>query len=156
MFQNHVWEDVTRHNSNLPPLAVKNPECLGLLHKMDKNKDLWVQHYCILKDGCLSLYSGIRATHAHGMDICHVSNADIQQGFCGCSESKIHDGIEGLIFFNGNSNMTTTFPQWMCIYIVSEGYSEISCLFTLFCIILNSSGLLQWLCDFQSRLFYEF
>ncbi|XP_044030763.1 uncharacterized protein pdzph1 isoform X2 [Siniperca chuatsi] len=64
--QNHVWVDVTRHNSNLPPLAVKNPECLGLLHKMDKNKDMWVQHYCILKDGCLSLYSGIRATHAHG------------------------------------------------------------------------------------------
>ncbi|KAG7498547.1 hypothetical protein JOB18_012298 [Solea senegalensis] len=64
--QNHVWVDVTQHNSNLPPLAVKNPECLGLLHKMDKNKDTWVQHYCILKDGCLYLYSGIRATHAHG------------------------------------------------------------------------------------------
>uniref|UniRef100_A0A4W6ENC4 PDZ and pleckstrin homology domains 1 n=1 Tax=Lates calcarifer TaxID=8187 RepID=A0A4W6ENC4_LATCA len=64
--QNHVWVDVTRHNSNLPPLAVKNPECLGLLHKMDKNKDIWVQHYCILKDGCLYLYSSIRATHAHG------------------------------------------------------------------------------------------
>lgn len=64
--QNHVWVDVTRHNSNLPPLAVKNPECLGLLHKMDRNKDVWVQHYCILKDGCLSLYSSIRATHAHG------------------------------------------------------------------------------------------
>uniref|UniRef100_A0AAQ6IJ62 PDZ and pleckstrin homology domains 1 n=1 Tax=Anabas testudineus TaxID=64144 RepID=A0AAQ6IJ62_ANATE len=64
--QNHVWVDVTRHNSNLPPLAVKNPECLGLLHKMDKNKDMWIQHYCILKDGCLYLYSGIRATHAHG------------------------------------------------------------------------------------------
>ncbi|CAK6975716.1 uncharacterized protein pdzph1 [Scomber scombrus] len=64
--QNHVWVDVTRHNSNLPPLAVKNPDCLGLLHKMDKNKDMWVQHYCILKDGCLYLYSGIRATHAHG------------------------------------------------------------------------------------------
>ncbi|XP_033501944.2 uncharacterized protein pdzph1 [Epinephelus lanceolatus] len=64
--QNHVWVDVTRHNSNLPPLAVKNPECLGLLHKMDKSKDMWVQHYCILKDGCLSFYSGIRATHAHG------------------------------------------------------------------------------------------
>lgn len=67
MFQNHVWVDVTRHNSNLPPLAVKNPECLGLLHKMDKNKEMWVQHYCILKDGCLFLYSGIRATHAYGM-----------------------------------------------------------------------------------------
>ncbi|XP_031734319.1 uncharacterized protein pdzph1 isoform X2 [Anarrhichthys ocellatus] len=63
--QNHVWMDVTRHNSNLPPLAVKNPECLGLLHKMDKYKEMWVQQYCILKDGCLYLYSGIRATHAH-------------------------------------------------------------------------------------------
>lgn len=42
---------------------------------MDKNKDMWVQHYCILKDGCLYLYSGIRATHAHGM--CHVSNPDM-------------------------------------------------------------------------------
>ncbi|XP_037339701.2 uncharacterized protein pdzph1 [Pungitius pungitius] len=64
--QNHVWVDVTRHNSNLPPLAVKTPECLGLLHKMDKNQDAWVQHYCILKDGCLYLYNGIRASHAHG------------------------------------------------------------------------------------------
>ncbi|XP_040053556.2 uncharacterized protein pdzph1 isoform X2 [Gasterosteus aculeatus] len=64
--QNHVWVDVTRHNSNLPPLAVKTPECLGLLHKMDKNKEVWVQHYCVLKDGCLYFYSGIRATHAHG------------------------------------------------------------------------------------------
>ncbi|KAJ0012733.1 hypothetical protein NQD34_017067 [Periophthalmus magnuspinnatus] len=64
--QNHVWVDVTQHNSNLPPLAVKNPECLGLLHKMDRIKDMWIQHYCILKDGCLYLYSGIRATHAHG------------------------------------------------------------------------------------------
>ncbi|KAK2818769.1 hypothetical protein Q5P01_024330 [Channa striata] len=64
--QNHVWVDVTRHNSNLPPLAVKNPECLGLLHKVDKSKDVWVQHYCILKDGCLYLYSGIRSTRAHG------------------------------------------------------------------------------------------
>uniref|UniRef100_A0A3Q2Z0M4 PDZ and pleckstrin homology domains 1 n=1 Tax=Hippocampus comes TaxID=109280 RepID=A0A3Q2Z0M4_HIPCM len=63
----HVWVDVTRHNSSLPPLAVKNPECLGLLHKMDKSKDTWVQHYSILKDGCLYLYSGIRATHAHGI-----------------------------------------------------------------------------------------
>ncbi|KAG8011010.1 hypothetical protein GBF38_019950, partial [Nibea albiflora] len=63
--RNHVWVDVTKHNSNLPPLAVKNPECLGLLHKMD-NKDMWVQHYCILKDGCLLLYCGIRSTHAHG------------------------------------------------------------------------------------------
>ncbi|KAM7393429.1 hypothetical protein PAMA_008196 [Pampus argenteus] len=64
--QDHVWVDVTRHNSNLPPLAVKNPDCLGLLHKMDKTKDMWLQHYCILKDACLYLYSGIRATHAHG------------------------------------------------------------------------------------------
>ncbi|KAM7369455.1 hypothetical protein PAMP_013722 [Pampus punctatissimus] len=64
--ENHVWVDVTRHNSNLPPLAVKNPDCLGLLHKMDKTKDMWLQHYCILKDGCLYYYSGIRATHAHG------------------------------------------------------------------------------------------
>lgn len=64
--QNHVWEDVTRHNCSLPPLAVKNPERLGLLHKLDKSRDAWVQHYCILKDGCLSFYSGIRATHAQG------------------------------------------------------------------------------------------
>uniref|UniRef100_A0A3Q3GD63 PDZ and pleckstrin homology domains 1 n=1 Tax=Labrus bergylta TaxID=56723 RepID=A0A3Q3GD63_9LABR len=54
--QKHVWVDVTLHNSSLPPLAVKSPECLGLLHKMDKSRDMWVQHYCILKDGCLSLY----------------------------------------------------------------------------------------------------
>ncbi|CAN9504755.1 unnamed protein product [Ophioblennius macclurei] len=64
--QNHVWVDVTRHNSNLPPLAVKSPDCLGLLHKMDKSRDTWLQHYCILKDACLYMYSGIRATHAHG------------------------------------------------------------------------------------------
>ncbi|KAJ8392749.1 hypothetical protein AAFF_G00072330 [Aldrovandia affinis] len=64
--QNHVWIDVTRHNSNLPPLAIKNPECLGLLHQMDKNKDAWVQYYCILKDGCLYFYTGIRSTHAIG------------------------------------------------------------------------------------------
>ncbi|KAM4532417.1 uncharacterized protein pdzph1 [Fundulus diaphanus] len=64
--QNHVWVDVTKHNSNMPPLAVKNPDCLGLLNKMDKSKDTWIQHYCILKDACLYLYSGIRATHAHG------------------------------------------------------------------------------------------
>uniref|UniRef100_H3C194 PDZ and pleckstrin homology domains 1 n=1 Tax=Tetraodon nigroviridis TaxID=99883 RepID=H3C194_TETNG len=62
--QNHVWEDVTRHNCSLPPLAVKHPERLGLLHKLDTSRDAWVQHYCILKDGCLSFYSGIRATHA--------------------------------------------------------------------------------------------
>lgn len=66
--QNHVWEDVTRHNCSLPPLAVKNPERLGLLHKLDKSRDAWVQHYCILKDGCLSIYSGIRATHAQGTE----------------------------------------------------------------------------------------
>ncbi|KAM3599365.1 uncharacterized protein V6R79_004539 [Siganus canaliculatus] len=64
--QKHVWVDVTRHNSNLPPLAVKNPDCLGLLHKLDRNKETWIQYYCILKDGCLSMYSSIRATHAHG------------------------------------------------------------------------------------------
>lgn len=66
--QSHVWEDVTRHNCSLPPLAVKNPERLGLLHKLDKSRDAWVQHYCILKDGCLSFYSGIRATHAQGRE----------------------------------------------------------------------------------------
>ncbi|XP_034566100.1 uncharacterized protein pdzph1 [Notolabrus celidotus] len=64
--QKHVWVDVTLHNSSLPPLAVKSPECLGLLHKMDRSRDVWVQHYCILKDGCLFMYSGIRATHARG------------------------------------------------------------------------------------------
>uniref|UniRef100_A0A8C9TC75 PDZ and pleckstrin homology domains 1 n=1 Tax=Scleropages formosus TaxID=113540 RepID=A0A8C9TC75_SCLFO len=64
--QNHVWIDVTRHNSNLPPLAIKSPECLGLLHQMDKAKDVWVQHYCILKDGCLYLYASIRSTYALG------------------------------------------------------------------------------------------
>lgn len=61
-----MWEDVTRHNCSLPPLAVKSPERLGLLHRLDTSRDAWVQHYCILKDGCLSLYSGIRATHAQG------------------------------------------------------------------------------------------
>ncbi|KAF4107889.1 hypothetical protein G5714_010648 [Onychostoma macrolepis] len=64
--QNHVWVDVTRHNSNLPPLAVKNPECLGLLHLLDKSKDSWAQHYCVLKDGCLYFYSSIRSTCAIG------------------------------------------------------------------------------------------
>ncbi|XP_017552833.2 uncharacterized protein pdzph1 [Pygocentrus nattereri] len=64
--QNHVWVDVTRHNSNLPPLAVKHPECLGLLHLLDRNKDSWVQHYCILKDGCLYFYASIRSTYAVG------------------------------------------------------------------------------------------
>ncbi|CAL8322205.1 unnamed protein product [Lota lota] len=64
--QNHVWLDVTRHNSNLPPLAVKNPECLGLLYEIDKNKDMSRQLYCILKDGCLYFYNSIRSTHALG------------------------------------------------------------------------------------------
>ncbi|XP_042307481.1 uncharacterized protein LOC121922304 [Sceloporus undulatus] len=64
--QNHVWVDVTMHNTSLPPLAIKNPECLGLLHQLDKNKDMWVQHYCILKDGCLYFYASIRSTHALG------------------------------------------------------------------------------------------
>ncbi|XP_060092551.1 uncharacterized protein LOC132570134 [Heteronotia binoei] len=64
--QNHVWVDVTIHNTSLPPLAIKNPECLGLLHQLDKSKDIWVQHYCILKDGCLYFYASIRSTHAHG------------------------------------------------------------------------------------------
>ncbi|XP_069887074.1 uncharacterized protein [Dipodomys merriami] len=64
--QNHVWEDVTAHNSNLPPLAIKNPECLGLLHRLDRNTDTWVQHYCILKDGCLYFYASIRSTQASG------------------------------------------------------------------------------------------
>ncbi|XP_058023034.1 NAD-capped RNA hydrolase NUDT12 isoform X1 [Ahaetulla prasina] len=64
--QNHVWEDVTMHNTSLPPLAIKNPECLGLLHQLDKTKNIWVQHYCILKDGCLYFYASIRSTHAVG------------------------------------------------------------------------------------------
>ncbi|KAK7126209.1 hypothetical protein R3I93_021557 [Phoxinus phoxinus] len=64
--QNHVWVDVTRHNSNLPPLAVKTPECLGLLHQLDRSKDSWVQHYCVLKDGCLYFYASIRSTCAIG------------------------------------------------------------------------------------------
>ncbi|MGH0173846.1 UNVERIFIED_CONTAM: hypothetical protein FKN15_074103 [Acipenser sinensis] len=67
MLQNHVWVDVSRHNASLPPLAIKNPECLGLLHQMDKNKDMWVQHYCILKDGCLYFYAGLRSTYALGV-----------------------------------------------------------------------------------------
>ncbi|XP_077203840.1 uncharacterized protein LOC143842474 [Paroedura picta] len=64
--QNHVWVDVIMHNTGLPPLAIKNPECLGLLHQLDKSKDMWVQHYCILKDGCLYFYASIRSTRAHG------------------------------------------------------------------------------------------
>ena len=65
--QNHVWEDVTLHNSSLPPLAIKSPECLGLLHQLDRSTDTWVQHYCILKDGCLYFYASIRSTQASGM-----------------------------------------------------------------------------------------
>ncbi|XP_075703433.1 uncharacterized protein LOC142682658 [Rhinoderma darwinii] len=64
--QNHVWVDVTMHNISLPPLAIKNPECLGLLHQLDRNKDTWIQHYCILKDGCLYFYSSIRSNSALG------------------------------------------------------------------------------------------
>ncbi|TRY82988.1 hypothetical protein DNTS_022846 [Danionella cerebrum] len=64
--QNHVWVDVTRHNSNLPPLAVKSPECLGLLHQLDRSKDSWIQYYCVLKDGCLYFYTSIRSTSAIG------------------------------------------------------------------------------------------
>ncbi|XP_032965914.1 uncharacterized protein LOC117024613 [Rhinolophus ferrumequinum] len=64
--QNHVWEHVTLHNSSLPPLAIKNPECLGLLHQLDGSADVWVQRYCILKDGCLYFYTSIRSTQASG------------------------------------------------------------------------------------------
>jgi len=64
--QNHVWMDVTRHNSLLPPLAVRSPECLGLLQKYEALKASWAQLYCVLKDGCLYLYSGLRAPGAYG------------------------------------------------------------------------------------------
>ncbi|XP_072453388.1 LOW QUALITY PROTEIN: uncharacterized protein [Notamacropus eugenii] len=64
--QNHVWIDVTLHNSSLPPLAIKNPECLGLLHQLDRNQDVWTQYYCILKDACLYFYASIRSTQATG------------------------------------------------------------------------------------------
>ncbi|XP_060224256.1 uncharacterized protein LOC110565081 [Meriones unguiculatus] len=64
--QNHVWEDVTLHNSSLPPLAIKQPECLGLLHQLQTSTDSWIQHYCILKDGCLYFYASIRSTQASG------------------------------------------------------------------------------------------
>ncbi|XP_075383408.1 uncharacterized protein LOC142421996 isoform X1 [Mycteria americana] len=64
--QNHVWVDVTLHNTALPPLAIKNPECLGLLHQLDRSKDIWIQHYCILKDGCLYFYATLRSTPAQG------------------------------------------------------------------------------------------
>lgn len=66
--QNHVWEGVTLHNSSLPPLAIKNPECLGLLHRLDGSTDVWMQHYCILKDGCLYFYASIRSTQASGTE----------------------------------------------------------------------------------------
>ncbi|XP_009862933.1 PREDICTED: uncharacterized protein LOC104270308, partial [Apaloderma vittatum] len=64
--QNHVWVDVTLHNTTLPPLAIKNPECLGLLHQLDRSKDIWIQHYCVLKDGCLYFYATLRSTPAQG------------------------------------------------------------------------------------------
>ncbi|XP_009889976.1 PREDICTED: uncharacterized protein LOC104292318 [Charadrius vociferus] len=64
--KNHVWVDVTLHNTTLPPLAIKNPECLGLLHQLDRSKDVWIQHYCILKDGCLYFYATLRSTPAQG------------------------------------------------------------------------------------------
>ncbi|XP_075807537.1 uncharacterized protein LOC142836811 [Microtus pennsylvanicus] len=64
--QSHVWEDVTLHNSSLPPLAIKHPECLGLLHQLERSTGVWLQHYCILKDGCLYFYSSIRSTQASG------------------------------------------------------------------------------------------
>ncbi|XP_058684035.1 uncharacterized protein LOC131573793 isoform X4 [Poecile atricapillus] len=66
ILQNHVWVDVTLHNTTLPPLAIKNPECLGLLHQLDRSKDVWIQHYCILKDGCLYFYATLRSTPAQG------------------------------------------------------------------------------------------
>lgn len=62
--QSHVWEDVTLHNSSLPPLAIKHPECLGLLHQLERSTGVWLQHYCILKDGCLYFYASIRSTQA--------------------------------------------------------------------------------------------
>lgn len=64
--QSHVWEDVTLHNSSLPPLAIKHPECLGLLHQLERSTGVWLQHYCILKDGCLYFYASIRSTQASG------------------------------------------------------------------------------------------
>ncbi|XP_051046626.1 uncharacterized protein LOC127226600 [Phodopus roborovskii] len=64
--QTHVWEDVTLHNSSLPPLAIKDPECLGLLHQLERSTGVWLQHYCILKDGCLYFYASIRSTQASG------------------------------------------------------------------------------------------
>uniref|UniRef100_H3C1C0 PDZ and pleckstrin homology domains 1 n=1 Tax=Tetraodon nigroviridis TaxID=99883 RepID=H3C1C0_TETNG len=85
--QNHVWEDVTRHNCSLPPLAVKHPERLGLLHKLDTSRDAWVQHYCILKDGCLSFYSGIRATHAQGG--IYLQGYTVREQPCGSKKSSI-------------------------------------------------------------------
>ncbi|KFO95283.1 Pleckstrin homology domain-containing family A member 5, partial [Calypte anna] len=64
--KNHVWVDVTLYNTTLPPLAIKNPECLGLLHQLDRSKDAWIQHYCVLKDGCLYFYATLRSTPAQG------------------------------------------------------------------------------------------
>ncbi|XP_048382743.1 uncharacterized protein pdzph1 [Stegostoma tigrinum] len=64
--QNHVWVDVTHHNANLPPLAIKSPDCLGLLYQINRNKDVWTQHYGVLKDACVYFYAGIRSTHAQG------------------------------------------------------------------------------------------
>ncbi|TNN72211.1 Splicing factor 3A subunit 2 [Liparis tanakae] len=64
--QSHVWMDVTRHNSLLPPLALKGPECLGPLQKYEPLKASWAPLYCVLKDGCLYLYAGLRAPAAYG------------------------------------------------------------------------------------------
>uniref|UniRef100_A0A4W3JVV2 PDZ and pleckstrin homology domains 1 n=1 Tax=Callorhinchus milii TaxID=7868 RepID=A0A4W3JVV2_CALMI len=64
--QNHVWVDVTHHNASLPPLAIKNPECLGLIRQLERNNDVGAQHYCVLKDACIYFYAGIRSTHALG------------------------------------------------------------------------------------------
>lgn len=66
--QSHVWEDVTLHNSSLPPLAIKHPECLGLLHQLERSTGVWLQRYCILKDGCLYFYASIRSTQASGKE----------------------------------------------------------------------------------------
>lgn len=75
--QNHVWEDVTVHNSSLPPLAIKHPECLGLLHQLERSTDVWIQHYCILKDGCLYFYASIRSTQASGKESTSFENIAI-------------------------------------------------------------------------------
>ncbi|XP_076770789.1 uncharacterized protein LOC117722474 isoform X2 [Arvicanthis niloticus] len=86
--QNHVWEDVTVHNSSLPPLAIKHPECLGLLHQLERSTDVWIQHYCILKDGCLYFYGSIRSTQASGQELKQNrnlvagANAEAMEGCC--------------------------------------------------------------------------